>query len=347
MIAVGKQGIEAELGLADSTSCAPGQNCFVVGSPSRAMVGTNAGTFYGIRTGNSSRHRAGCYVFLHQDAAGWHYDNGRCITAVEQIPSAIDQVYTGSGCVNVRDTPSISGRVLWCLQAGTKVYLDSAPTYASGHIWWHLVCLGWMAHDFLVIPLGQTNHAAGNIADVPCQSPQPPYSPMISMSLDSGPLDSDLVAVASGFPPNEYSTAYWQNQYPGLLGTPGPVIDSQGHFEADTQDEGRGTGISFFVPNTLSTKPDGADQLCADTTSAQQQYAAKACAAFTVVTEALNTASPSPTSSAAQPPSSRVAPAASPVASVVAIQPYQIGVVVIALLLIAVSGVAWLRRRRL
>jgi hypothetical protein len=355
MITVGKPGIEHELGLADSGSCSGPSTCFQVGSPSRAMVGTDAGTFYGMSVSSSGVPVAGCYLFLHRDSAGWHYDNGRCVTGVEQIPSAIDQVYTDSGCVNVRDAPSISGHVIWCLQPGTKVFVDSAPTYATGHIWWHLQCLGWMAHDFLVLPLGQTSRQASIAADVPCAGPPPPYAPMISLSLDSGSLDSNVVAVASGFPPNEYATLYWQNRAPYLMGTPGPTIDQWGHFEMDSQEHGLRSGVTFFYNIVSSSYPEGDDQVCADTGSSQA-FAAKACAEYKVAgatgapSAAPTQAATSETPSAAQvlPASpTLVRPSATPVASVVSSFPaIQFGIVILGLILISISGVVLLRRRR-
>jgi len=47
MIAVGRPAIEAAFGLQDWSTCSGKAACFRVGDPSRAMVGTNAGTFYG------------------------------------------------------------------------------------------------------------------------------------------------------------------------------------------------------------------------------------------------------------------------------------------------------------
>lgn len=45
MIAVGRPGAEQELGLKDVSACSGSDTCFRVGNPSRAMVGTDAGTF--------------------------------------------------------------------------------------------------------------------------------------------------------------------------------------------------------------------------------------------------------------------------------------------------------------
>src|SRR5260370_39459549 len=47
MIAVGKPPAERALGVQDASACTGNQSCFFLGTPSRAMVATNAGTFYG------------------------------------------------------------------------------------------------------------------------------------------------------------------------------------------------------------------------------------------------------------------------------------------------------------
>ena len=130
MIAVGQPAAERD------------QPGFQVGNPSRAMVGTKAGTFYGPGPG------AGCFVFLYQDASGWHYVNVRCAQATGNIPGPQDLVKV-SGCANVRDAPGLNSRVIACLPNGTTVDVDSAPIYVDGHIWWHLAGRGWMVHGNL------------------------------------------------------------------------------------------------------------------------------------------------------------------------------------------------------
>ena len=156
MIAVGRPAAEKDLGLTDASVCSGEQDCFKVGTPSRAMVGTNAGTFYGqeghfASGGGAAAAPTGCFVFLYQDATGWHYVNARCVQATGYIPGPQDLVWV-SGCANVRDAPGLGSLVLACLKNGTIVDVDSAPVYTDGHIWWHLATRGWMAHDFLVAP---------------------------------------------------------------------------------------------------------------------------------------------------------------------------------------------------
>lgn len=336
MIAVGRPGIEKELGLDDASTCSATSTCFQVGNPSRAMIGSDAGTLYGVSSSSSGLPLAGCYLFLHRDSAGWHYDNGRCITAVEQIPSAIDQVYATSGCVDVLDTPSSSGQVVDCLPAHSRVDVDSAPTYATGHIWWHLACLGWMEHDFLVLPQGQTS-APGFGLPLQCQPPAPPYVPMVSLSLDAGTKDSSVVVVGSGFPPNEFATYYWLSKYPRVLGTPGDPPDAQGHFEFDTQDHGQPVGLAFYLPASD-------DQLCAEV-EPQEPDKGKACAVYRVLGAK---ATPSPAEPTVSPSSPLSAiPSATPAGSVDTPLPaIQIGIGVLGAIFIGGSGLLWWRRRR-
>lgn len=151
MIAIGRPGIEAELGFKDASSCAGSDVCFAVGKPSRAMVGTNAGTFYGNEVNSNGSPGADCWAFLYEDSGGWHYVNGRCVISEGYTPGTGDRVFV-TGCANVRDAPGLSSHVIGCLGNGTVVDVDSAPTYLDGYIWWHLANRGWMAHDFLVAP---------------------------------------------------------------------------------------------------------------------------------------------------------------------------------------------------
>jgi hypothetical protein len=149
MIAVGKPAAEQALGVGDGATCNGNQSCFFLGQPSRAMVGTHAGTFYG-RVGNpSGGGGAGCFVFLYEDAGGWHFVNVRCVQASGYIPGPQDLVKVSSGCANVRDAPGTGSRVVACLPNGTVVDVDSAPVYLDGEIWWHLTGRGWMAHEYL------------------------------------------------------------------------------------------------------------------------------------------------------------------------------------------------------
>ena len=152
MIAAGGPAIEKDYGWKDWSVCSNGQQCFKVGNPSRAMVGTHAGTFYG-SNGQfpGGGFGSGCWLFLYQDSRGWHYVDAACAQSAGYGPGIEDRVFV-SGCANVRAAPALSARVLGCLGNGAIVGIDSAPLYQDGHIWWHLVGRGWMAHDFLVAP---------------------------------------------------------------------------------------------------------------------------------------------------------------------------------------------------
>ena len=153
MYAAALPTFESQFGWPDWSRCSNGQHCFKTTQPARVMVGTNAGAF----AGSDGQYPDGgygsyCVLFLYQDGAGWHYVNGGCIQSQGYLPGQSDRVFVSSGCANVRATPSTSGSVVSCLSNLTVVDVDSAPTYADGHIWWHLANRGWMAHDFLVAP---------------------------------------------------------------------------------------------------------------------------------------------------------------------------------------------------
>lgn len=151
MIAAGRPALETAFKLKDWSVCTVGEYCFQVGDPSRAMIGTNAGTFYG-RFGAYPQggFGAACWAFLYLDSHGWHYDDGVC-TQYGGLPSAQDNVFVAT-CANVRDAPGLDSHVIGCFNNGTPVSVDSAPVYADGYIWWHLTGRGWMAHDYLVDP---------------------------------------------------------------------------------------------------------------------------------------------------------------------------------------------------
>ena len=156
MLLAGVSAAEADLGAVARETCKPGQLCFKVGDPPRAMVGVNAGTLYGTTGGTlpdgNVMGGAGCWIYLYEDGAGWHFDSVRCAQATGQTPGVQSVVWATTGqCANVREAPGLQSRVVDCL-VKTQVDVDSAPVYADGHIWWHLANRGWMAHEFLVVP---------------------------------------------------------------------------------------------------------------------------------------------------------------------------------------------------
>jgi hypothetical protein len=157
MLQAGVAAAEADLGAVLTANCASGQVCFQVGEPPRAEVGVNAGTFYGDTSGRAAdgtyRGGAACWVYLYEDATGWHFNSVRCAQATGSTPGIQSLIWVAVGsCANVRDGPSLTSKVLDCLARKTLVDVDSAPVYADGHIWWHLSDRGWMAHNFLIAP---------------------------------------------------------------------------------------------------------------------------------------------------------------------------------------------------
>ena len=147
MVAVGKPAAERLLGIADcgSSSPGPGHDCFAALGASDAMVGTDAGYFHGSRFGS------GCWVYLYQDGAGWHFVDVECAQAPGSLPRiGMDDLVKVSGCANVRSDPGLQGRVVACLANGATVHVVGGPVYRDGKLWWLLQGQGWMVHDSLV-----------------------------------------------------------------------------------------------------------------------------------------------------------------------------------------------------
>ena len=153
ILAVARPAVEAKYGLKPIASCHNGDYCLIVRSPFDGIVGTDAAVFSGsIGAYPGGGLGCGVDVFLSHDSAGWHYVNSGCVQNGGFMPAAYDHVFVSSGCANVRKSPSLRATVLACLRAQTEVAVDSAPTYADGHIWWHLAGRGWMVHDYLLAP---------------------------------------------------------------------------------------------------------------------------------------------------------------------------------------------------
>ena len=59
-------------------------------------------------------------------------------------------VVTGAGdCVNVREEPSLTGKVKQCLPDGARSRLVDGPVNADGRVWWRLDGLGWAVSTYL------------------------------------------------------------------------------------------------------------------------------------------------------------------------------------------------------
>jgi hypothetical protein len=155
MISGGKKPAEAYLHLGDSDSCAPQQSCLFTDQANGA-IGIHAGWFHGNSGCPSGCGGAGCWVYLFEDASGWHFVNAACAQSPGYVPGAQDLVrVSGGGCANVRSGPGLKGLVVGCLPDQTMVDVDSGPDYTDGKIWWHLKGKGWMAHEFLIAPPNQ------------------------------------------------------------------------------------------------------------------------------------------------------------------------------------------------
>ena len=150
MIAAGKKPAEAYLHLGDSNGCAPQQSCLFT-DQADGQIGVNAGFFHGAEGCPSGCGGAGCWVYLYQDASGWHFVDAACAQAAGDIPGAGDTVRV-TGCANVRDQPGQQGAIVGCIPDQSIVDVDSAPVYVDSKIWWHIKGKGWMAHDFLIAP---------------------------------------------------------------------------------------------------------------------------------------------------------------------------------------------------
>jgi len=87
-------------------------------------------------------------TYVYKDVGGWHYLDARGTDGPFFIPGigAHGNFKLASGCVNVRETAGLSGRVLSCIGtgAGTAVTVDGGPNYVDQKILWHLQGLaGW------------------------------------------------------------------------------------------------------------------------------------------------------------------------------------------------------------
>ncbi len=59
-------------------------------------------------------------------------------------------VVAGAGdCVNVREGPATSAKVVQCLPDGARLKLEEGPMTADGYQWWRLEGLGWAVSNYL------------------------------------------------------------------------------------------------------------------------------------------------------------------------------------------------------
>ena len=154
----GIAGAQTKTGLSYSTAaCPPGQSCL-----SGAQVFGNADPNTGLdaayvqTAAGGSGGGAICDAYVYYDSAGWHvFPPVACVqqSGYNPVLGTQDHVQVpGGGCANVRQSPSISAKVVTCLSDGTLVTVDTFfPRYADGHIWWSINHgQGYMAHDYLI-----------------------------------------------------------------------------------------------------------------------------------------------------------------------------------------------------
>jgi streptogramin lyase len=96
------------------------------------------------------------FVYLVQHLSSWQvYDKFGTQNFAAPFPGRGGTLQFRSGCVNVRQSPSLSSQVVTCLGSGASIQIDGSPTYADGYLWWHLDGRGWAAHKFLYCLEGQ------------------------------------------------------------------------------------------------------------------------------------------------------------------------------------------------
>lgn len=130
-------------------SCPPNQAC--LRSPKETDGDHAAYVIYVADSGsNSGPGPYGCYIYVYQDSAGWHFYEAVC-TQNDWVPERGHGMVTPGPCGNVREAPSLQARVIKCLPERTDLNLDGGPTWADSHMWWDIKDSGWMAHDNLVL----------------------------------------------------------------------------------------------------------------------------------------------------------------------------------------------------
>jgi hypothetical protein len=133
--------------------CRPNQACAALG---QSFAGTRAAYFVGGAGSNTNVKDCAFYVF--QDTAGWHPLNTAC-GAYAAPGRTVSASFMGSGCINVRQSPGYTNRILECIPVDTKVSIDGGPVFVQeaspsdsanlNRLWWHLAGHGWMVHQYL------------------------------------------------------------------------------------------------------------------------------------------------------------------------------------------------------
>ncbi len=125
---------------------------------------TDSGAAYYVVAAGVNGQSITCVLYLYDGAEGWlGYDTKCGTSAIFPAVGAKGHVRLGigeTGCVNVHESPSLSGRVVACLVTGTSVTVDDGPIYVPSGLrpgtdtvgyayWWHLAGRGWMVHPYL------------------------------------------------------------------------------------------------------------------------------------------------------------------------------------------------------
>jgi hypothetical protein len=145
-------------GVYTQSPCPENHACVTLGA---SHDGDAAAYFVGTAGSNTDLQFCGAYVF--SDSAAWHSVNVRCMPKSPVFPAvgSSGMVLGGmgeTGCVNFRQSPGRSGKVLGCLALGTPVEIDQGPSYVTDpgsslgpadRLWWHLKGRGWMVHTYL------------------------------------------------------------------------------------------------------------------------------------------------------------------------------------------------------
>lgn len=69
---------------------------------------------------------------------------------VVQLRVGVIAKVTGGDCLNVREGPGISAKVLTCVPDGRPVTIAQGPILADGRSWWRLDGIGWAVGDYLL-----------------------------------------------------------------------------------------------------------------------------------------------------------------------------------------------------
>ena len=140
-------GVEAKTGLKYATgSCPASGACLTLAGQ---LTGLNAAAVQFSTAGSGGRQ---CVGYVYQSGGSWQFLNSACALPGQLSPLVGNDatVHVPGQCANVRDSASLQGGIVGCINDGTVVHLDGGPNFADGKLWWHVEKNGWMAHDFLL-----------------------------------------------------------------------------------------------------------------------------------------------------------------------------------------------------